>query len=295
MVPLSSGTPHRRTICLDSGARPHLDWCDMSHFNRVLFLTGTALLPNLLLASPVSGTLVIIGIARTGISAIDFNCSVITSGSTPCAPGAGNFATMANSTGSFAPYFGDAGFVQSLNFFSEPINQPFLFSNFLNFSPAGILPSPDIALDLTFIKKGTYNPAGCSAAPPAPGQQCTPVFPQLVTPANPQGLSPLEFQNLSPSGSQASFSIAGTARRISTGETSALTGSFVQDISHAPNLLDRSLQGALAELNTSGSFTALYIATFTVTPTPEPASTFLLGIGLSGLALLTRGRRNTRS
>ncbi len=176
--------------------------------------------------------------------------------------------------------------MKSLNFFAEPINQPFLLSNFLKFNLV------DIALDLTFIKEGDYNPSGCSATPPAAGQQCTPIIPQLVAPTNPNGLSPLDFLNLSANNSSVSFSVKGTARRISTGETSAVTGAFTETFISPSNTTDGSFQTTLTAFNTAGSFTADYTATFIATPatvpTPEPASMALVGIGLSGLALLTR-------
>lgn len=259
--------------------------------NRLLFLAGAALLPNLLLASPVSGTLGISGSATIATTSIGFDCLGVPPVPTPCPDGSSNAVITGSSNGSFAPYIGNFGAVKSLNFFAEPINQPFLLSNFLKFNLV------DIALDLTFINEGDYNPSGCSATPPAAGQQCTPIIPQLVAPTNPNGLSPLDFLNLSANNSSVSFSVKGTARRISTGETSAVTGGFTETFISPSNTTDGSFQTTLTAFNTAGNFTADYTATFIATPatvpTPEPASMALVGIGLSGLALMTR-RRNAR-
>jgi hypothetical protein len=195
----------------------------------------------------------------------------------PCpapAPQTGNFTTTTG-TGSFAPYTTQGGYDQSLSQATTPLNQTFLLSNFLVFSnsPGNPVLPPDIALDLSFIFLGVNPQAPCTAAP-AVGQTCTPAFPGLVTAANPLGLSALNLQNTQ-TGSTASISFSGTARRISTGEVSNFTGVL------SSQFANMSYQQFLGVLAGGGSVMNSYSATFTATPViPEPQTTVLVAGGL---------------
>jgi hypothetical protein len=102
-------------------------------------------------------------------------------------------------------------------------------------------------------------------AAPAPGQICTPVFPG-------GGLSPFNLQNTQ-TGSTASFSIAGNARRISTGEVSQFTGLFTSQFNDPyQSYLPTILGGGTIENSYSATAEA------TAVPVPEPSSiTMLLG------------------
>src|SRR5207249_8268464 len=123
-------------------------------------------------------------------------------------------------------------------------------------------------LDLTFLYPGVLGQAQCAAAP-APGQVCTPSIPALVTPANPLGLSPYNFTNTQ-TGSTLSFSVAGNARRISTGETSPFTGVFTEQF-------NVSFQAVEATLGAGGTVQNSYSATFQVIPEPPAWSLIALG------------------
>jgi hypothetical protein len=243
-----------------------------------LFVLGiVAITPQFGNASPISGTFDLAGFANAVVTptAIDFMCS---SGGAaallaPCAlgpAGAGNFINTAG-TGDFTPYVGQGGYVKDINNAIAPVNQPFLLPNFITFASTPLNPvvPPDIALDLTFIFGGVSGSAQCSA-PPAPGQTCTPMIPALVTPANPLGLSPFNLQNLAGGVSSASFSFAGVARRLSTGESDPFYGVLSSQFT-VP------YQTVLADFLRGGFVSTSYSATVSVTPIPEPA-TATLGI-----------------
>jgi hypothetical protein len=249
-------------------------------------LTGAflTLLPATSRAFPVSGNLDIGGSeAQVGATSLNFLTNLALPGVSPA--GYGNFlASGGNNT--FVPYVGDTGFIHSLNYTSQPINQTFSLSNFLIFNPTGTVIPPDIALDLSFIYTGVFGQAA-GAMPPAPGQTFTPVFAALVTPANPLGLSPYNLTNTQ-TGSTLSLSLAGNARRISTAELSPFSGVFTEQFS-VP------FQTVMASIVTGGTVQNSYSATFQVTVVPEPPvwSLFGLGgIGSVGLAWL-RARRKS--
>ena len=241
-------------------------------------LTFTA--PALSLAAPIFGELDIGGSSGTVAPLfLNFNCnSANTLAPCPAPANYGNFSTT-GATNSFAPYNTQGGDIHNLSQATTPLNQTFNLPNFLIFSgTAGnpVIP-PDIALDLHFIVLGVDPQATCTAAPTA-GQTCTPAFAALVSAANPLGLSAFNLQNTQ-TGSTASFSVAGTARRISTGETSAFNGVFTAQFT-VP------YQTVLTQL-ASGTVTNSYSATFLATPIPEPGTAALI---LGGAALVVGSR-----
>lgn len=250
---------------------------------------GLVLIPASLSATPITGSFDIGGSSATVTAlSLSFSCnSAITNAPCPAPANYGNFA-VTGGTGSFAPYVTEGGYIHAINNTSEPLNTSFSLPNFIMFSSSAgnpVLP-PDIALDLSFIFLGVDGQAQCAAAP-APGQTCTPAIPALVSSANPSGLSAFNLQNTQ-TGSSASFSVEGTARRISTGETSNFTGVFTAQF-NVP------YQTVLQEL-ARGSITNSYSATFQATVVPEPQTTALVLGGL--LVLLGRAgmrRLNRRS
>jgi hypothetical protein len=261
-----------------------------SGFRRLIFavavLSMMLLVPAPSFATQISGVLSIGGSsAEVGATFLNFLCNSTISAS--CPSGYGNFLVSAPVSGSFTPYSGDNGFIHSLSQASQPANTPFSLANFLIFNPAGTVLPPDIALDLTFIFLGTQGQAQCLVGPVA-GQNCTPALPTLITATNPMGLSPFNLQNTQ-TGSTASFSLAGNARRISTGEISAFSGVFTAQFT-VP------YQTYLPTIASGGSVTNSYSATFNATTIPEPQTTALvLGgllvlLGRVGMRRYNRGR-----
>lgn len=255
-----------------------------SKFKLMLpLLVGVLALATPSLAVPVSGSFSIGGSsAEVGATFLNFICNAALTVSCPAATG--NFVVSPPVSGSFLgppSYLGDTGFIRSINMGIAPINQPILVPNFVTFNPAGTVLPPDIRLDLTFIFLGVGGQAQCAAAPAA-GQTCTPTVPALVTAANPLGLSPFTLANLQV-GSTASFSIAGTATRISTGEVSNFTGVFTAQFSEF-------YQQNLAVFAAGGTVENSYSATFQATPVtvPETASLTMLVGGLLLVAGIVR-------
>lgn len=256
--------------------------------HALIALASAFLVPTLSFATPIAGSFNFGGSTATvAATSLTFNCAAGI-GAAPCPgpAGTGNFNTTGG-TGDLASYVGQGGYIQSMSQATTPPNSPFLLTDWITFSsePGNPVASPDIALDLEFLFLGVSGQADCAVAP-ADGQTCTPIIPALITPENPLGLSPYNLQN-TPTGSTASFSVRGTARRVSTGEESAFTGTF-----SAPFLVPyQTLLASLAD----GSITSAYSGTIVIErgPTGEPEipepSTVSMAIG--GLLLLVGAAR----
>ena len=257
----------------------------------VLALAFGLLLPATSLATPVSGAF---GIEGGGAGAVGFSlnfaCAPGLSRAFPCPTAtAGNFLTT-QASGDFSGYLGQGGFIESLNPTIAPPNTTVNLTNFVTFSSSGLpnpVATPDIALDLNKVLLGVEGPGDC-ALPAAAGQNCTPQgIPQLMNANNPLGISVFNFSNTQ-TGATVSFSMNGTARRLSTGETSDFMGVFTA------NFIGTNYQALFAALNGGLTISTPYSATFIVTPpsqVPEEG-TFVMMIG--GLLLLVplvfRGR-----
>jgi hypothetical protein len=258
-----------------------------------LALSVVLLLPASSHATPSTSTLAINGDSQLGLTFVNFLCDIQVPGSTPCPAGTGNFLTTGAGAlgGSFVPYANDPGFIKNINYGAQPLNASFSLLNFVTFSPTGTVLPPDIALDLTFIVLGTAGQSGCGA-PANSSQVCTPQSPALVTANNPNGLSPFNLANTA-AGSTASITVAGNARRISTGEVTPFNGTFSWTFTSDPGTTDGSYQALLAQFSTGGTVTTPYSATFKANladPAPEPGTFYLM---LSGL-LVVVGRARTR-
>jgi len=203
-----------------------------------------------------------------------------------CPAGSGNFRVLGTSGDFDGPpatsYDNQRGFIHNMNQVSQPINQLFLEPNWMVFNFGG----SDVALDLTFVFSGLGNPATCFTLPVVAGQTCTPSIPILVNPiTNPLGLSPFTLANTQ-TGSTASFSVRGTARRLSTHETSQFDGLITASF-------NKSYQATIATILGGGTVTNTYAGTFEVTPNsvPEPSTiTLLLTGGLFVMGGLLRRR-----
>jgi hypothetical protein len=249
-------------------------------------------LPAALSAAPVQGVLNIGGSdAQVSATFLNFLCFGL-GAACPTPPGStptGDFLATGTQTGDFVPYAGNVGFIQDLNQATQPLNAPFYLDEFLVFQP-GEVPN-DIELDLTFIFLGTSGQAGCVAPPnlnATPAQQCTPIVPALVSPTNPAGLSPFNLRN-DPGGAVASFSVAGYAERISTGELTPFRGVFSAQFANTP------YQTLLTQLSTApGIIQASYSANFDAV-IPEPATMGLVGgaLVLLGAGALRRRRQSS--
>jgi hypothetical protein len=258
----------------------------MGRFFTSVVATVFALLlltPTPSLAVPIFGSFGFGGSSATvGAVFLDFNCTAGITGA-PCPPPTdyGNFNVTFPATGAFAGLLGQGGYIHDIDQATTPAGPPLPapFPNFIIFPTA-----PDIALDLTRIFLGSSGQAQCGL-PAAPGQICTPIIPGLVSPGNPLGLSPYNLQNLPGNQSTASFSFAGIARRVSTGEETPFTGSITSQFA-VP------FQTNLAIIAGGGTITNAYSGTVTVIPEPGSSSLAVGGILLvAGFALRRLSRK----
>lgn len=211
-------------------------------------------------ADPVTGIVQISGAVNVTGTTIDFL--------PPTGPPSGSFTVTLGSTGTFLPLTNTTGAILDVTGAAGPTNVP----NFLTFAAA-----PGLRLNLTFISPGVFSSAQC-AAPPAPGQTCTPVG------------SIYNLSNTSATSSTASVFVQGTFVSP-TGETTPYQGVFTTQFSNM------NYQQVLATITAGGTINASYSANFsptgapTAAPVPEPMTMLLLGTGLAGVAAKVRRRR----
>jgi len=214
------------------------------------------------LASPLSGTFNLTGTITVTPTVIDWNSDV--------SPFLAQMFSLSAGTGSFSGEDGQ-NTVTDLAIASEPIGVTFASAPFISFDVVPGLPS----LMIDFIYPGTGTAAGCALAPPAVGQTCTP--------ANPPNGSPFTFVNNNPPAA-----IQSEAEWVFTGLTSDGASDWKGDFTAQFN---EPYQTVLANYASSGSLTAAFSGTVTVTVIPEPASFVMLGLGLGALLATRRYKR----
>lgn len=218
-----------------------------------VFVCALCLLVGAAYATPISGELDITGDVAVGATTIDW---------LPVGGGTGTFTVTASSTGTFSGLAGSTGTAKDLDVTAQPVGVPISLPNFL------VLPG-GISFELTMIDPGVFGSTDCTAAP-APGQNCTPLFPP------PQ--SPFNLTNTA-IGSTASFTVRGIATMAGEPPSTVL-GIYTTQFT------GRSYQTMLATIAGGGTVKASYSANFLVEQVPEPSTMYL---GLGGFAMAVAG------
>jgi hypothetical protein len=213
-------------------------------------------------AAPINGTFNIAGTVTVTPTTITWqlNDAPFTPDQATIGPG---------DTGSFAPLAGSTVTIHDLNNAVEPVGVVFPQQPFIAFNAAPSFPT----LNINFIYAGIYSSAQCSTLPATVGQTCSIAG------------SPFNFVNNpppAPSGPQA------TATWVFTGVTSDglenWQGNFTSQFT-VP------YQTVLQQLQTQGSVSNTFSATFTLSSVPEAGTMSLLGLGLVAISMKLRRRR----
>ncbi len=223
-----------------------------------------------LCATPITGILQITPTSPFGVDAntTDFNYH----GGTPSDATFGTFTVSSASTGSFAPYIGDAGLVRSFSRSTVPLGTPTSYANFIQLPS----PTPTIEFILTELFAGT-QPLCAVTSPPQ--SSCTPA------------LSPFDLQNgpgNPATSSSATFFVDVEAINLLTGETSNGTGTFSAPID------TMNIQQVVATIESGGVvggnvYSDNFTLTFSGSSTPEPPSMVFVAGGL--LVMISAVRR----
>ncbi len=174
-------------------------------------------------------------------------------------------------TGSFASLVGGT-FNKSLT--GGPMTGNVNVSDFMTFD---LLNGKSIDFDLTYIAPGVGTADGCSNTL---GQSCTIANSPFT----------LRQDSLNPNSVDITLRLDGQAYYSdSKGTTSSTVGLFTTQIASEINVPDSTVSGLLSMLASGGSISgASYSATFSASPTPEPASWLLMSAGLLGAGFIAR-------
>jgi hypothetical protein len=180
----------------------------------------------------------------------------------------GNAFTISGSAGGFAALDGTTGTIANITDPPDTPGSPLDVTDFMTFSAA-----PNISITLTLVQAGADGAAGCTATPPAAGQECTP-----------NGLEmPFNFENTSSTSSALSFFLTGLEVDSLTSTTIPITGIFNAQF---PTM---NFQQLLAAINTGGTVTNTISAQFTTdSSVPEPNTWTAIAIGAAAIGLRYR-------
>lgn len=211
-------------------------------------------------ATPITGVLDISGSVAVGATTIDW---------LPLGTGTGVFKVEPASSGFWSALAGTTGTAKDLDVTVQPVGSTFLLPGYLTFAAM-----PNLSFDLTFIQPGVFPPTDCGA-PPAAGQNCTPLFPPPKSPFN--------LTNTAV-GSTASFAVNGNLM-----QSGSLAGTFTGV--YTTQFVGQNYQSLLATIQNGGAVQASYSANFSVSEIPEPSTVSLAITGILLLAGVSGGRK----
>jgi len=228
-----------------------------------LLAAGSILSTGSAFADSVSGIANIAGTVTVTENSIDFTGSNFRAGSSA-------------ETGSFLGLTG--GTVHTV-LTGGPTTGAVDYAKFMTFN----VPGANIDFDLTYIAPGVGTEAACGSN--ALGQSCTIANSPFT----------LRQDSLNPNAVDITLLLQGVSYFTNDqNNTSPTAGLFTTQLTNTIVVDDATVTGILATLAAGGSISgASYSATFSASPTPEPASLLLMSVGLLGAGYI--GRRKAQA